>query len=375
MPARIIVLLFVAASAGAQSRLPEGTVAYWNCDRLEASGWRDNDWATGGSGRLHFDADVKLHGEASLRLEGAPEGSVSAISLERPAEVDTARSYVLQVWMKTAGVKGSAQVRALAHGPRADGQYHPLGWLRLSDAGHFSLNGDSDWVKVRLPIEKMPGGTTRVFFYLLVEGEGTAWFDEFSFAEAGVEVPLGGEIALRDEDYAGKRFEDADLPDNLLVNGGFEEGMAGWQMLPADYSARVDASQAHSGTHSFRFDAKEFTGCYLHQTVDIDPRRYYRISLFAKTEALVGFFFTHLLPRNRHNVPLGWHGENHANEHHTVTGTTDGWEERVLVTRFAPEAAGVTFFPRVEDTIGTVWIDDLVIRPLPLDYQPGGHEQ
>jgi hypothetical protein len=44
----------------------------------------------------------------------------------------------------------------------------------------------------------------------------------------------------------------------------------------------------------------------------------------------------------------------------------------VLITRFAPEAAGVTIYPRVEDTIGTVWIDDIVIKPLPLDYEPGG---
>jgi len=374
LPALLAVLALPGATA-AQTKLPEGTASYWNCDQLEGSGWRDNDWAKGGSGKVHFDPEIKLHGAAALRLDGAPDGSVSVLSLERPAEVDTAKSYVLQVWIKAQGVNGRAEVRALAHGPQPGEQYRPLGWLRLSDAVHYAVSGDADWTRVRIPVDRMPGGTTRVYFYLALEGEGTAWFDELSFAEAGVDVPLGGETALRDEDFAGKRFDDAALPQNLLLNGGFENGMQGWQMLPADYSAEVDHTQAHSGSSSFRFDAREFTGCYLFQTVDIDPRRYYRISLWARTHGLVGYFFTHLLPRNRHDVPIGWHGDNHASEHHYVTGSTNGWEERVLVTRFRPEAAGVTVFPRVEDTVGTVWVDDIVIRPLPLSYAPGGDAQ
>ena len=364
--------LFGSVEAAAQTKSPEGVLLYWNCDGWEGSGWRDNDWAKGGSGRIHFDAQVKKHGKASLRLDGAPEGSVSAISLEKPAEVETGSKYVLQVWTKTASVKGSAQVRALAHGPKPGEQYRPLGWVRLSDDTHLVLSPDQDWTRHLIPVKDLPGGTTRIFFYLHLEGEGTVWFDEFSFAEAETEVPLGGQVPLRDEDYAGIRLRDDALPENLLANGGFEEGMEGWQMMPADYAAEVDSTTSHTGKSSFRFEAKELTGCHLWQTVDIDPRRYYRVSLWAKATDLVGYFFTHLLPRNRHDVPIGWHGANHANEHHYVTGTTDGWEERVLITRFSPDAAGVTIYPRVQDTIGTVWIDDIVIKPLPLDYEPGG---
>ena len=91
-----------------------------------------------------------------------------------------------------------------------------------------------------------------------------------------------------------------------------------------------------------------------------------------KTDGLVGYFYTHLLPRNRHNVPIGWHGANNASEHHYVTGKTDDWEQRVLVTKFAPNVAGVTIYPRVDDAIGVVWVDDIVIKPLPLAYEPGG---
>jgi hypothetical protein len=362
----MVVCLMAAWVAAAQTKLPEGVRHYWGCDKWGGSGWRDEVWDKGGSGRIHFDPRVKRHGAASLRLDGQAGASVAALSLEQPAEVTTERQYVLQVWAKTAGVQGSAQVRALAHGPQPGETYHPLGWVRLSDQTHLVLPPDQDWTQYRVPIDTLPGGSTRVFFYLYLEGEGTVWFDEFAFAETGVEVPLGGQGPLRDEDYAGQRFSDADLPTNLLTNGGFEEGLASWELLPGDYSAQVDETAAHTGKASFRFDAREFTGGYLWQRAPIDPRREYRISLWARTEGLVGYFYTHLLPFNRHGVPIGWHGANHASEHHYVTGKTDGWEERVLVTRFAPEVASVVIYPRVDDTIGTVWIDDVEIRPLPL---------
>lgn len=370
--AAMLCLLYAATVQSADMRMPEGTHLYWDCDRWSSGGWRDNEWADGGSGRIEFDRAVRFHGEAAVRLDGRPEGEVSALSLERPALIETGRNYVLQCWARTEGVQGTAEVRMLAHGPEPGEQYRPLGWVRLSERTHLVLPAGSDWTRYRIPITQLPGGTNRVFLYLRIAGPGTVWFDEVSVADEGVEVPPGGRMALRDEDYAGERFDDDALPENLLTNGSFEEGMAGWVKLPGDYPAQVDQTVAHSGSACFRFDAQEFTGGYIHQRAPIDPRRYYRISLWAKCTGLVGYFYTHLLPFNRHVVPIGWHGANHANEHLYVTGTTNGWEERVLVTRFAPEVASVVMFPRVDDTIGTVWVDDICIQPLPLSYQPEG---
>jgi hypothetical protein len=366
------LLAMALSPALAQTKPPDGLALYWSCDKWGADGWRDEAWDKGGSGRVHFDREVKLHGSASVRLDGVPDGHIAVLSLERPADVKPEGAYALQVWAKTEGLKGTAQVRALAHAPEAGEMYHPVGWVRLSEQTHLALPADSDWTRYRVDVPALPKGATKVFLYFAVEGDGTAWFDELSFAEAGTEVPLGGRVPLQDKDYAGVRFDDADLPANLLTNGGFEDGMAGWQKLPADYPAEVDLTAAHTGRASFRFEARELTGCYLHQQVKIDPRRYHRISLWAKAEGLVGYCFTHLLPFSAANVPIGWHGANHASEHHYVTGTTNGWEERVLVTRFQPQAASVTIFPRVEDAIGTVWIDDIVFQPLPLGYEPEG---
>lgn len=368
----LLLLSMVFSCALAQTKLPEGTLLYWGCDGWEGSGWRDNEWNKGGSGHIHFDAEEPVYGKASLRIDGRPEGSVSALSLERPAAVQEGEQHVLQVWTKTRGVKGRAQIRALAHGPKPGEQYRPIGWVHLSDKVHYYLPADEDWTRHIVSVKALPGGATRVFFYLQLEGEGTVWFDEFSFAKAGVEVPLGGQAPLSDEDYAGIRLEDNALPENLLKNGGFEEGTSGWEKRPAGYSAQLDTAEAHSGEASFRFDAREFTDCHIVQRVSIDPRRYYEISLWAKSEGLRGYFYTHLLPFNRHGVPIGWHGANHASEHHYVTGKTKGWERRVLTTRFSPQTHSMVIFPRVTDAIGTVWLDDIAIKPLPLDYRPGG---
>ena len=364
-------LLTVCAAFG-QQKLPDGVLYYWDCDRWTSGGWRDNAWAKGGSGRIDFDVADKFHGAASIRLDGVMDAEVAAYNLETPVLVETGGEYVLQVWTKTRRVAGVAEVRCLAHGPKPGEQYRPLGWVKLSPTGHLRLPADQDWTRHRVTIGDLPGGTNRLFFYFRIEGEGTVWFDEFSVAQAGVEVPPGAKVPLRDEDYAGIRLDDADLPANLFTNGGFEEGMGPWTVVPSDYTALVDDAVAHSGSHSLRYDAREHTSCHIWQRVRIDPRRYYRISLWAKAEGLIGYFFTHLLPFNRHAVPTGWHGENHASEHHYVTGDTGGWQERVLVTRFRPDADAVAIFLRVEDTIGTVWIDDVTIQPLPLDYEAGG---
>ena len=368
----LTVAILTLSTAFGQLKTADGVLYYWDCDRWSSGGWRDNDWAKGGSGRIEFDTAEKFHGAASIRLEGAPGATVSALNLETPVSVETGEEYALQFWAKTRGVSGTAQIRALAHGPKPGEQYRPLGWVKLSPQTHFALPADQDWTRHRITIRDLPGGTNRLFFYFLLEGEGTVWFDEFSVAQAGVEVPPGAQAPLRDEDFAGIRFTDESLPANLLANGSFEEGMSPWTVVPPDYTARVDDSRARSGSRSLRYDAREHTQCHIWQRAQLDPRRFYRISLWAKTEGLVGYFFTHLLPFNRHGVPTGWHGENHASEHHYVTGDTSGWQERVLVTRFRPEAEAVVLFLRVEDTIGTVWIDDVTIQPLPLDYEPGG---
>ncbi len=372
--AHCIIALLAAALASAASAapaLPKGVVLYWNGDDDAAFSWRDKDWQKGGSPRVTYDTAQRVYGKAALRIVGSAGEDLWAVSLTRPALVKPDQRYVLRFWARTKNVAGRAEVRVLAHrAKRPDKQYSPLGWVRLSPKTHYVLPRDSDWKRYDVAIDKLPGGTGRLFVYLAVKGEGVAWFDEVSIAEAGVDVPLGGKVGLRDSDYAGVRFTDRDLPDNLLKNGGFEKGLRPWRIVGKGSTARVEAVD---GNPALRFDAKEFTALHVSQTVRVDPRRRYRLSLRARTDArgLTGYFFTHVLPFNRHRRPMGWVSADHAQEFTYVTGKTQGWVRREQVFSLKPGADSVAVYLYVRDTIGTVWIDDVCLAPLPLGQQGG----
>ena len=353
----------VASARAAQAR---GVALYWHCDDDAGFSWRDRQWQKGGSPRVTYDTSQRVHGRASLRVAGTPGQDLWVVSLTRPAQVDPTKGYVLHFWARTRRVKGRAEVRVLAHGPkRADRQYAPLGWVRLSSKTHYVLPADQDWTRHDVRIQNLPGGAARLFVYLAVNGDGVAWFDEVSIAEEGVRVPLGGKPALADADYAGVRLDDAQLPGNLLRNGGFEQGLRDWRATGQGATVKVEVV---AGNHALRFDAKEFTSLHVHQRVRVDPRRRYRLSLRAHTEStgLVGYFFTHVLPFNKHRRPTGWVVADHAQEFTYVTGKTSGWVSREQEFALRPDADSVSVYLYVRDTIGTVWIDDVRVAPLPL---------
>ena len=352
--------------SGAPRQHPKGVVLYWNCDDDAGFSWRDNHWQKGGSPRVVYDTDQRVHGKAALRIDGVAGKELRVVSLCRPAQVKPHQRYVLRFWARTEGIKGQAEVRVLAHGPKTPGKmYAPLGWVRLSPKRHYVLPVQHDWQRHEVAIKQLAGGTARLFVYLAVKGEGSAWFDEVSIAEEGVEVPLGGAIKLSDHDFAGVRFQDRKLPENLLHNGDFEKGLLPWRALGRGSTAKVEA---RDGARALRFDAKEFTGLHVYQRVRVDPRRRYRLSLRARTgeKGLTGYFFTHVLPFNKHHTPLGWVSADHANEFTYVTGRTHGWVERQQEFSLRADADSVVIYLYVRDTIGTVWVDDVRLAPLPL---------
>ena len=371
-----VLLLFTAllctqssTNAIASASLSKGVVLYWNCDDDAGFSWRDNHWQKGGSPRASYDREQPVHGKAALRIKGVDGKDLFVSSLCRPAAVRADGRYVMRFWTRTQGIKGKAGVRVLAHGPkRSEQMYSPLGWVRLSRHTHYGLPKNCEWTKHEVPIQLLPGGTGRLFVYLSIQGDGTAWFDEVSIAKEGVDVPLGGVIKLADTDYAGLRFDDGQLPENLLKNGSFEEGLRSWRIVGGGSSAKVEKVD---GNGVLQIAAKEFTALHAYQGVKVDPRRRYRLSLRARTDekGLTGYFFTRVLPFNKHRTPLGWAGANHASEFTYVTGKTDGWVSREQVFSLKPSAASLAIYLYVEDTIGTVWVDDVRLAPLPMDEE------
>ncbi|MBI2302240.1 MAG: hypothetical protein HYU66_25335 [Armatimonadetes bacterium] len=358
-----LLLLVTALGAG---RLPDGVLLFWNADNDDHNGWRDNHWTTGGSPLAVYDAAEKREGRAALRLTGEPEHELWLNNLTCPAEVAETGSYVLRFFARTAGVKGTASVKALAHHAEGD-RSQPLGWAGLAaDRAELLLPADSDWTRYEVPIRRLPGTTNRLYLYLCILGPGTVWYDDVSIAAAGVEVPVGGFQTLRDEDYAGIRFDDANLPAELLTNGGLEENLNGWgvQRHGADIAWSADPTGRSKGCA--KLTGVEFHGAYLHQQVPIDPRRRYRLTARVKADGLVGYVFARVLRFNQHGQPFGWAGADHASDLCAVSGRTDGWVAVRQEFEVSPDTASVVVFWNLQDTIGTAWVDDVSLAPLAL---------
>lgn len=356
MGLRLVVLL-LAALAGV--RAADGVVAYWDADRA-CSEWRDNAWQKGGTGRMHFDAEAKRYGVASVRLEGLPDQEISVSSVCAQMPVKAEGKYVLRFWSRRTGEGGSAYCQVLAHRIVDEQHTKPIGWVRLEGKDRLAIPPSDDWQLHEVPLGSLPGGAARVFFYFRVKGETTLWIDEFSLAEEGVKVELGGQPALTDADYAGIRLDDANLPENLLQNGSFEEGIKGWQIMnPAIIATVVDGQAAD--THALRIVGKEFAAGGVYQRVRIDPRRRYRLSFRADAPELVGYFFTKVLGFDRESHPRGWLGGEVL-----YSARSGAWVECTGEFTPRPSTDHVVIYLRVEDTIGEVRVDDVRLVPLPL---------
>lgn len=346
-------------------RLPDGVLRYWNCDDDDHTNWRDSLWTTGGSPRVSFDTATKREGRAALRIDGEPDApELHVMSLNAYAEVTEEQAYVMRFWARTVGATAGAFVRVLAHHAPPDGPSRPLGWVRLSpEHPEYVLPADSDWTRHAVTVERLPGGANRLYFYLALRGPGTVWFDDFSLARAGVDVPLGGLLPLDDSDYAGIRLDDAALPDSVLTNSSFDVDPAGWGVVTHGSSIAWDSG-------AVRLTGVEFGGAYLYQQAPVDPRRPYRLSCRIRCADLIGYVFCQVLAFNRHGQPFGWVGADHATEFCAVTGATDGWTECSQQLQFRPETDKVAVFVRVEDTIGTAYVDDVRLTPLPRERTP-----
>lgn len=346
------------AQAGSP-KLPPGVLLYWNADNA-GQGWRDAEWQKGGSGRIHYDREIKRYGSASVRLDGVPEKEVHISSVCSPVEIDAAQPLVLRFWARRTGDKGNAFVQVLAHARTDAAHSRPIGWVAIRGKDRFPIPLTPEWKLFDLRLSNFPGGAGRLFFYFRVKGPTILWVDEVSLARPGVTVPVGGHVELADADFAGVRFDDARLPENLLKNPGFEQGLKAWQTMGGGSAAAVDTTRAAGGKASLRFDAKEFTSGGVWQRVRVDPRRQYRLSLKAQCRGLVGYGFTKVLRFNRHRQPMGWVGDEIL-----VTGTTDGWGRYATTFQPTPDTDSIVVYLRVEDTVGKVWMDDVVLRPLP----------
>jgi hypothetical protein len=360
---KLFLLLTLLTGIGSRADV----VAYWDADRA-VSGWRDSAWQKGGTGRMHFDQDVKRHGFASVRLEGLPDREIHVSSVTSHIRVKPDGKYVMRFWTRRTGADGAASCQILAHRMADEQHSKPIGWVRLGGKDRLEIPVSEEWEQHEVPLGALPGGTERVYFYFRVKGDTTLWIDEFSLADEGTTVLLGGKAPLTDADYAGIRLDPANLPTNLLLNGSFEEGMKEWQTMSPSIRSEVDTGKAAAGKASLLIHGREFTAGGMYQRVRIDPRYRYRLSFRADAEKLVGYFFTKVLRFDRERNPRGWLGDEVL-----YSARSGKWAECSGEFTPTPGTDHVVVYLRVEDTVGDVWVDEVRLTPLPMT-EKGGDE-
>jgi hypothetical protein len=352
-----VPLLCLLIASAAFARWPDGVLNYCGFDGVwDEAGWRDIGWAQGGTPGISFDREVKKFGKASLRIEGSATEKRCALQINGNT-IQKGKQYVMRCWVKTKDIAGEA---AIALQPHAEGK--PLEFLDLGPASR--LSGTHDWTLLEVKVPPFPPDAVRMYSYIWVVGTGTAWFDEFSLAEEGVQVPLGGQKPITDADYAGVRFDDANFPANLLPNPGFEDGLSGWYVefgKPA-----IDEQVYAEGKRSLRYDGFpecSFTTVAIH--VRIDPRRAYRLSFKLKTDLTAGLSCVQAIPFKANGEGFGWwFSQDHTDEFCHGRGRQDWHEETLVMREFEPETDFLNIYLQLQDAVGKVWWDDMKLTPL-----------
>ena len=352
-----VAVLLAASAAPSLARWPEGVLNYCGFEGAwDEAGWRDLGWMQGGTEGMSFDREVKRFGKASLKAVGADEQTRAALQLNGNP-IQPGKHYVLRVWVKTENIIGEA---AVALQPHAEGK--PLNFLDLGEASR--VRGAHDWTLLEVNVPDFPPEAVRMYSYVWVKGSGTAWFDEFSLAEAGVSAPLGGQKPITDADYGGVRFDDGNLPANLVPNPGFEDGLNGWYVESG--KPQVDERIHSEGQRSLRYDGYpecRYTTVAVH--VRLDPRRAYRLSLKLKTALQAGLSCVRLIAFKASGEGFGWwYTQDHTCEFLHGRGTQDWQEGSLIVREFPPETDYVNLYLELQDAVGQVWFDEVRLTPL-----------
>lgn len=347
------------AAAPALARWLDGCLNYCGFEGYwDEAGWRDGDWHKGGTEGMSFDPRIKFHGKASLRIEGAANQTRFALQLGGFA-VDSAKDYVFRAAVKTESITGEATLAVQVHSATEPGPFLDLG-------PGAKLSGSHEWTLVEVKVTNFPKNAVRMYLYVWVKGTGTAWFDEVSLAEEGVPVPLGGQKPVTDADYAGLRFDDVSLPQNLLADGSFEKGVESWFIE----SGRpvVDEATAGEGKSSLRLDGFAECSYSVVQRVRVDPRRAYRLSVSQRTALKAGLSCVQVIPFKADHSGFGWwFSQDHTWEFLYGRGTRDWQEQAIILREFPPETDFINVYLVLQDALGTVWFDDVRLSPLSLE--------
>ena len=142
------------------------------------------------SGGITHDTTIGRSGHSSIRFVSKTDKGIEQGLTGPELMVTPGRQVKISAWVKTANVTG-------------EGFYLESGFQRWTPAGHeqigpmyrsAKLTGTNDWTLLEIPLPVTPAkaeflGKGRITFRL--GGKGTAWVDDFVFAEQDAGRPAG----------------------------------------------------------------------------------------------------------------------------------------------------------------------------------------
>lgn len=163
--------------------------------------------------------------------------------------------------------------------------------------------------------------------------------------------------------------------ENLLPNGGFEEGL--WDAEGAT-SAVLDGEVKMSGMYSVKLAGGAAPQILVAKPVPVAAGGKYRLSLWVKADGLTianGLYMA-ALEVNKDNGAIGWYQP----ERIISTGGTHDWKQVAFdLEHLNPATANLKLYLRMDgDLQGTAWVDGVTVRPLeapiPADLDNGDFE-
>jgi len=121
-------------------------------------------------------------GERSVRLRQEADGRLHLFPSGAVCRVQPHARYRLSAWVKTRDVAEGARIELAGYAYRYNNISH--------QAGSAALRGDTEWTQLEVELDS--GEQAYLMPYLVLEGPGTAWFDDVCLAAIPCEVRRTG---------------------------------------------------------------------------------------------------------------------------------------------------------------------------------------
>ena len=249
-----------------------------------AHGWMRDNWGNNITG-YSWDPQGPHSGAGALRIRCLWWNSGMAAALSRPFRIREDKTYVLRLWLRAESLPSDRSVQVTVRTAAQQGDdLPPLPDQRSRQKWetHASrrCSASGDWREFTLDIKAKYDCDVEI--QLGFESVGTIWVDDISVVEGSV-----GKLWL-----PAPASKDPPRKGNLLYNGSFEVGLAGWgpvkwEPLEAEYSGKrhrdvrgVEANAPH-GRFVMRVDSTEWIES---EFLRVRPGYEITLSAYMKTE-------------------------------------------------------------------------------------------